>query len=121
MTKRVHMLNTKTRQVIEIDQNINFLGFLRAARFWFVAAFGLGRPMMGLVGVALIAAVLVFGAVLDNGKPVATAAALAYIALGFYFAINRRNMLVRQYLKRGWVRADDNSAGEARHSTKITL
>lgn len=114
------MLNTKTQQVIDINPIINSIGFLRAARFWFVSAFGLGRPIMGLVGVALIAAVLVFGAVLDNGKPVATVAALAYIALGFYFAFNRRHMMVQQYLKRGWVRVDENSAAEARHSTKIT-
>jgi hypothetical protein len=115
MSKKVRLLNKKTGKTIELDSGrLSFFTFLLNMRYWFAGLFRIGRPIMGLTGVALIVIVIVFGAVIDDGKGIATFAAVVYISLGIYCSVNRNKMLIQYYLKNGWVQANPDSNVKAR-------
>jgi hypothetical protein len=115
MSKKVRLLNKNTGKTIELDNGrLRFFTFLLNMRYWFVGLFTIGRPIMGLTGVALIVIAIIFGAVIDDGKGIAAFAAVVYISLGVYCSVNRNKMLIHYYLQNGWVQANSDSDVKAR-------
>lgn len=115
MSKKVRLLNKKTGKTIELDSGrLSFFSFLFNMRYWFAGLFRIGRPIMGLTGVALVVVVIVFGAVIDDGKGIAAFALVVYISLGIYCSVNRNKMLIQFYLENGWVDANSDSNAKAR-------
>lgn len=104
MSTKVRMLNTTTGKSVDLD-GMTLYKCLLAFRYWPVLLFTTGRPLMGLTGVALIVIAIVFGAMIDGEKIIAAFAGLSYVFLGVYFSVNQNKLLVRFYLKHGWVRA----------------
>ena len=122
MSKKVRLLNKKTGKTIELDSGrLSFFTFLLNMRYWFAGLFTIGRPIMGLTGVALIVIAIVFGAVIDGGKGIATFAAVVYISLGIYCSVNRNKMLIQFYLENGWVQANSDSDVKARAQGSVPV
>jgi hypothetical protein len=122
MSNKVRLLYKKTGKTIELDNGrLSFFPFLLNMRYWFAGLFTIGRPIMGLTGVALIVIVIVFGAVIDDGKGIATFAAVVYISLGIYCSVNRNKMLIQFYLENGWVHANSDSDVKARTQTSVPV
>jgi len=104
MSTKVRLLNPKTGNTIELEGMTLYKCFL-AFRYWPFPLFTMGRPIMGLTGVALIVTAIVFGLVIDDGEAIGVFAALVYISLGIYFVFNINTMRTRFYLENGWVNA----------------
>ena len=120
MSKKIRLLNKKTGKTIELDNGpLGFFTFLLNMQYWFVGLFTIGRPIMGLIGVALIMVAIVFGAVIEDGKGIAALAAVVYISLGIYCSVNRNKMLIQFYLSNGWVQANSDLNAKAQGADPV--